>query len=167
MTVVRPGGYDDCPAVARTQVAAWRAGYPGVVPDDVLDRLDVAERVRRWLELVHRGVRLLVADDAGEVVGYASCGASRDDDARAGVGELYALYVAPEHWRRGTGRLLHDAAVEALREERQTGATLWVLAGNDRGRAFFEALGWRPDGTVRTEQVPGGVLEECRYRRSL
>lgn len=167
MTVVRAGGYDDCPAVARTQVAAWRAGYAGVVPDDVLARLDVAERVRRWVELVHRGVRLLVAEDAGEVVGYASCGASRDDDARAGVGELYALYVAPEHWRGGTGRLLHDAAVEALVTERLTTATLWVLAGSERARAFFEALGWRPDGSVRTEQVPEGVLDECRYRRAL
>lgn len=167
MTVVRAGGYDDCPAVARTQVAAWRAGYAGVVPDDVLARLDVAERVRRWLELVHRGVRLLVAEDDGTVVGYASCGASRDDDARAGVGELYALYVAPEHWRRGVGRALHDDAVAALREEHAASGTLWVLAGNEPGRSFFEALGWRPDGTVRTEQVPGGVLEECRYRRDI
>ena len=167
MTVVRAGGYDDCPAVAQVQVAAWQAAYAGLVPEETLARLDVAERVRRWLELVHRGVRLLVAEDDGGVVGYASAGASRDDDARAGVGEVYALYVVPERWRGGVGRLLHDAVVAALVEERATSATLWVLAGNAQGRAFYEALGWRPDGTARTEQVPGGVLEECRYRRTL
>jgi GNAT superfamily N-acetyltransferase len=176
VTSVRAGGYDDCAAVARLQVAAWRAAYAGLVPDPVLARLDVGERVRRWLALLERGVALLVAvdevaDAAGDgrsaVVGYASCGASRDEDARAGVGELYALYVDPRRWRSGVGRRLHDAALAALRAERSTSATLWVLAGNTAGRAFYEALGWRQDGVTRVEQVEGGALEEHRYARRL
>ena len=167
MTTVRDGGYDDCVAVAHVQVAAWRAAYVGVVPDDVLARLDVAERVRRWIELVHRGVRLLVAEDEAGVVGYASSGASRDDDATAAVGELYALYVVPDRWGTGVGHLLHDAALDGLRQERSTCATLWVLAENTRGRRFYESHGWRPDGRSRSEQVLGGALVEYRCVRGL
>lgn len=168
MTVaVRTGTPRDTVDVARVQVDAWRAAYAGIVPDELLARLDVPERVRRWLARLELGVRLLVAEQDGVVVGYASCGAGRDDDATADVGELYALYVAPDRWRSGTGRALHDAAVDALRGEGARTATLWVLAGNTRGRAFYEALGWRPDGRTRSEQVPGGSLGECRYTRAL
>lgn len=161
--VLRPGEPADAVEVAQVQVASWRAAYAGLVPDDVLSTLDVVERVRGWLSLLDRGVRLVVAEHDGAVVGYASSGASRDDDAVAGVGELYALYVRPEHWRAGTGRALHDDAVAAMRREGARVATLWVLAGNRGGRAFYESLGWRPDGVTRTEQLPNGSLDEARY----
>lgn len=162
---MRAGGPGDVVDVARVQVETWRAAYAGLVPAESLARLDVAERVRGWLALQERGVRLLVAEADGVVVGYASSGASRDEDAVAGVGELYALYVLPGWWRHGVGRRLHDAALQELADERSTVATLWVLAGNERGRGFYAALGWRPDGAERQEQVPGGVLEEVRLTR--
>ena len=165
--VVRAGDLRDVVDVARLQVAAWQAAYAGVVPEPVLRRLDVVERVRAWTRLLDQGVVLHVAEDDGAVVGYASAGAGRDEDAAAGDGELYALYVAPDRWRQGTGRRLHDAAVDGMRAEGLRRATLWLLAGNDRGRAFCEALGWRPDGTGRQEQVEDGVLEELRYARAL
>ena len=165
--VLRPGEPRDAIAVAQVQVASWRAAYAGLVPDDVLETLDVVKRVRGWIALLDRGVRLVVAQAGDEVVGYASAGASRDEDAVAGLGELYALYVHPDHWRRGIGRLLHDDALDGLCAERAATAMLWVLAGSVSGRAFFDALGWRPDGAVRTEQLPGGLLEEARYRRAL
>lgn len=38
-------------------------------------------------------------------------------------------------------------------------ATLWVLHGNRRARHFYEALGWRLDGTERIEsELTGSPL---------
>jgi L-amino acid N-acyltransferase YncA len=167
MTVVRAAEPRDAVEVARVQVEAWRVAYAGIVPDETLHRLDVVQRVRRWSAMLDLGVRLLVADAEGEVVGYASAGASRDEDATAGVGELYALYVRPTWWGQGVGSALHDAALAGLVDEGSTQATVWVLEQNTRGRAFCEQRRWRTDGLVRQEQVPGGALSEMRLTRAL
>ena len=46
-------------------------------------------------------------------------------------------------------------------------ATLWVLEGNDRAIAFYEAAGWRPDGVRRVEEIWGATAAELAYRRRL
>ncbi|MGH3516704.1 MAG: GNAT family N-acetyltransferase [Haloechinothrix sp.] len=68
----------------------------------------------------------MVAVDAGTVVGFASTGPCRDGNAGVGRGELYALYLDPDHWPRGIGRSLHGHALDALREARHSAAKLWV-----------------------------------------
>jgi L-amino acid N-acyltransferase YncA len=165
--VVRLGIPGDAVDVARVQVDAWRAAYADIVPAETLRTLDVGQRVRGWLALLDRGVRLLVAEVDGDVVGYASSGAGRDEDATAGAGELYALYVRPTWWGRGFGSALHDAALTGLVDDGSTRATAWVLEQNDPGRAFCASRGWRPDGATRGEQVAGGALDEIRYARDL
>ncbi|WP_317876583.1 hypothetical protein [Streptomyces sp. SR27] len=42
-----------------------------------------------------------------------------------------------------------------------------MLAGNARGRRFYEAAGWRPDGAVAAEETGGVMLDELRYQRRL
>lgn len=164
---VRDGRPGDAVEVARVQVETWQHAYAAILPEQTLRSLDVGQRVRAWLALLDRGVRLLVAECDGDVVGYASSGAGRDDDASAGVGELYALYVRPTRWGRGVGAALHDAALAGLVADGSTRATLWVLEQNTRGRAFYDARGWRPDGRSRQEQVAGGTLDEVRLARVL
>jgi GNAT superfamily N-acetyltransferase len=154
---VRSATPEDAPAIARVHVASWQAGYRGILPDEVLDDLSVAERSERWhgyLTDPDNDIRTLVACDGDEVVGFVSLVAeSRDDDVGQGTAEIAALYVDPERWRRGTGRALMDAALEALRRTGATEAALWVLEGNDRGRAFYAAYGLTPDGARQASDV--------------
>ena len=42
--------------------------------------------------------------------------------------------------------------------------TLWVLTGNSRARAFYEAMGWKYDGTAREHLAWGIQVPEVRYR---
>jgi hypothetical protein len=44
---------------------------------------------------------------------------------------------------------------------------LWVLAGNTRARAFYEAWGFTPDGTSMLWQADDEPLSEVRYCRTL
>jgi GNAT superfamily N-acetyltransferase len=82
------------------------------------------------------------------------------------VGEVYAIYVAPDWWSTGTGRLLMEAAVASLLSAGYRRAVLWVLDTNARARRFYERAGWAPDGAANTMAALGGVVE-VRYTRPL
>ncbi|WP_410659793.1 GNAT family N-acetyltransferase [Amycolatopsis sp. lyj-112] len=84
-------------------------------------------------------------------------------------GELRAIYLAPERWGTGLGRLLHDTAVTALRDAGHREATLWVLDTNERAQRFYAAAGWVPDGAKKSDTMPGEdvLLSETRYRVDL
>jgi hypothetical protein len=41
---------------------------------------------------------------------------------------------------------------------------LWVLSANATGRRFYEACGWRTDGSSRPIDFDGTDVEETRYR---
>jgi GNAT superfamily N-acetyltransferase len=100
------------------------------------------------------------------IVGFATFGPSRDADA-SGLGEIYALYVDPESYGGGTGRLLMAEARRRLHDAGMNEAILWVLRGNKRAQRFYEREGWKPDGATRLEQPYGIVSNVARFRRPL
>jgi ribosomal protein S18 acetylase RimI-like enzyme len=174
---IRRATISDADAIAATHVRTWQAGYAGIMPDDVLDRLDPvawAQR-RRWAftDPVRRQSTLFVAvDAAGEVIGFIDVGRYRSqedhNDVDERVGEVYAIYVHPDHWRSGIGRALLDAGVAALVEAGRRPIRLWVLDANSRARRFYERYGFVGDGerTTYTVRRPSGEsvdLDEIRY----
>ncbi|HET9540001.1 MAG TPA: GNAT family N-acetyltransferase, partial [Candidatus Limnocylindria bacterium] len=92
---------------------------------------------------------------------------SADDDASPETGELDGFYTAPAAWGRGAGLALMAAAIEALREDGFTTATLWTAIDNHRPRRIYERAGWRVDGTTRKRNLGGIAFEELRYRTRL
>lgn len=168
---VRRAAADDVAGVARVHVDSWEGAYRGLMPDDVFDVVDLDFRLTRWSRYFDRSpvrTALFVAEAAGEVVGMASLGPSRDEDMpEESVGELFALYVTPDHWNAGHGR---DLMVRCLDEMRVLGyerASLWVLDTNERGRSFYEEGGWRSDGSVKLDESFGTPFKEVRYRLKL
>jgi GNAT superfamily N-acetyltransferase len=165
--LIRPAVVSEAAAVARVHVAAWRAAYPNLLPERVLDALSEEERARRWERILSTSAGVtLIAEVDGALAGFASIGESRDEDAVPGrTGELYALYVAPEWWSRGIGWRLWAAARQRIFDTGFVEATLWVLEGNDRGRRFYERVGLALDpGAVQSVDIHGVTLPEVRYR---
>jgi len=160
---------DDARAIGEVQIASWQSAYAGMIPQEHLDGLSIDVRVGVWEPYIAGGARpgLLVAVDEDRVVGFVGLGASRDADAGPTTGEVGALYLAPSHWRRGIGEALVAAGLPLLADDGFTEATLWVLARNERGRAFYEATGWALDGAECDEVIGGQVSHEVRYRRRL
>jgi GNAT superfamily N-acetyltransferase len=161
--LVRGAVPGDAEAIATVHVRSWQGAYPHVFPAEALARLDASRRAAYWRGRIVAGDTVLVTE---EVTGFASVGPSRDPDAE-GLGELYAIYVTPEHWDTGAGRGLMDAAVEALREAGFAEAVLWVLEDNPRARRFYERAGWTVDGAVKEDEFLGTRVREVRYRISL
>ncbi len=161
---IRPARPVDAEALAGVQVRTWRAAYRGMMPDRVLDSLDVQERTGWWhraLTATDSGARCLVADD-GRVVGFVSFG---PDLGGGGQGQVYAIYVQDR--RRGIGAALLGAALQEMRAAGFAIAILWVLQANADGRRFYERLGWFADGTEQVHDVGGTGLPHLRYRRDL
>ncbi|MCX2955285.1 GNAT family N-acetyltransferase [Lentzea sp. NEAU-D7] len=152
---VRLAEASDAPAVASVHVQTWRAAYRGLVPDSELESLSVAQRTAMWERAIPRGgVWVGLADDT--VAGFCAVGPSSEPDATF---QLYALYVLPSAWGTPLG---YELARAALGTEQDV--VLWVFDENPRARRFYERLGFRADGTVKTETIGGAELTEIRYR---
>ena len=141
--MVRPAAPSDAPSIARVHVESWRTTYDGLLPDDHLAALDVADYAGRWERSLSspfaRGA-VFVAEEAVGIVGFASGGPERDGDPRY-EGELYAIYLLREFQGRGVGRTLVRATAAAQAERRLTSIVVWVLRNNAGARGFYERLG--------------------------
>ena len=155
----------DAMAIAKVHVASWRVAYDGIVPNEVLDTFDAERRVRQWAEnIAHDSIETIVAEAHGEIVGFASFGATRDNDADHNrVAEIQAIYVHPDSWGQRFGRRLCESAIAELVEQSYEQITLWVLKDNPRARRFYELAGFVLDGKTRTETI-GVPLDVLRYR---
>jgi GNAT superfamily N-acetyltransferase len=172
--LIRRAAPGDGPAVADVEVRSWRAAYPGIVPQDHLDAMDVQQRGARWSDWIagaaRPGAGLLLAEDGGGAVAFACfapVGESGEEAGGAGgPAELEAFFSVPEVWGSGVNRRLIADVHRAVAGAGYTEAVLWVLRDNPRARRFYAAHGWEADGTV-TEEGPlsGRVLPRLRYRR--
>jgi ribosomal protein S18 acetylase RimI-like enzyme len=161
MAQVRDATLADAERLAQIHVDSWRAAYRGHFPEEFLTGLSVERRVqgwRRFLSEADPGQAALVIEDDGVVAGFSRLGPSPD------IGEVYAIYLDPEYWGRGLGRVLLEASEERLRRMGFEEAVLWVLEGNERARGLYEAAGWRPDGAFKIEPIGLVDANEVRYR---
>ena len=163
---IRPAGVEDAPGIAEVHVASWRWAYAEVFPPDVLEGLGVEDRERMWRDVVPRG-GVVVAEEAGRIVGFASIGPVVDGDARERTSELFAIYVAPHATGTGLGRSLLEHATEVMRMSGSRRAILWVLGANASARGFYEAAGWAWDGTTEAYEIGGVGYPIVRYVTNL
>jgi GNAT superfamily N-acetyltransferase len=161
---VRVASPDDAEAIERARVRAWQVAYRHVFPPEALDGLPVDWS--RWAEALARpepGYVCFVAVDESRLLGWATVGPSACPDR---YGELHGLYVDPECWGRGAGRALLERS-EAELAQTWDEAILWTLEDNPRTRRFYEAAGWRPDGTTGTFERLGVRAPVVRYAKRL
>lgn len=173
MVELRDATPSDAHGIATVLVQSWRAAYRSQLPDEVLASLSIPDREAFWSGALtarppHTGA--VVATLAGTVVGFAATGpplvpADRADPA---LGDLYALYLDPDLWRRGIGTRLHAAALDRIRSCGFTHAGLWVLDTNERALRFYFRHGWTDTGRSQLDRGPGGIeLHERRLHRDL
>jgi GNAT superfamily N-acetyltransferase len=152
-------------------VRAWQVAYEGIVPADFLGALDVVSRAEQWRQNLTETAlgdgtpapSNLVAEVSGQVVGFACIGRWRDAPADATLGELWAMYVHPEHWGAGTGFVLMQATLEHFRKNQFSTGFLWVLEDNARARRFYERQGWQANEMTKHDTIGDARITERRY----
>lgn len=161
---VRPATPDDADAIERIRTDTWRATYRGLLPDALLDRLGYDATTRRRQMTAMTADRFaLVAEHAGEVVGFCYGGPSRLPSA-SHPGEIYAIYVLPAHQHHGHGTVLMRAAAAQCLGRGWRAATVWVLRENAASRRFYERLGGRYlEDQDETREIEGAAVTEAGY----
>lgn len=175
MPRIREARQTDAAGIARVHVDSWRSAYPGLVPDRVLVSMSRQRHRAEWTHALdhprvrHAALVAAVDDNKGNhaggegaagVVGFGSCGPTRDSRLNH-AGEVYTLYVHPDHQDLGIGRALLHGLFDCLLARGMDSAVVWVLADNP-SRFFYENMGGRRVAE-RDERLWGTVLGEAAY----
>lgn len=160
--MVRLATVEDAVALADVHVTSWQNAYAGIFPNEFLSNLDRRARAQWWQRFIENGARVHVAE-ADRVVGFCHAEDSEDE----GWGEIYSIYVHPDHWGDGHGRELLVAGESTLIGKGHHRALLWVLQRNERGRRFYERQGWAVGKPIRVEEIGGTQVTEVRYEKGL
>ena len=185
---IRPATPNDAQAIARIRVQGWRFAYQGLISQDYLDSLSVAEdteRMRGYLSQFPQNSPLsrsefvqgsgdgekqsfMLAVRGNAVLGFCRFSATPDkidraDRATPGEtmnGRLHALYIDPGALGQSIGHTLMNHALSTFAAWGCERATLWVLEGNSRAISFYERQGWRCTGATKVDQSFGPCLVE-------
>jgi ribosomal protein S18 acetylase RimI-like enzyme len=160
---VREAKLGDAEAIARAHTESWQSSYRGILPDNVLDRIDVGQRAdsRRRI-LADRSIYQLVAYDVthGDIVGFCDAGPPRRHMPYAG--EIYALYMIHRAKRHGLGQEMFERVQQHLAAQGGRSLIIWVLENNEHARGFYEAMGGRR-GPALPSRVGGFAVTELAY----
>lgn len=137
---VRPALSSDVEEIVDVHDSAWRGAYRGLIPGRELERLIARRGPRWWRKAIARGSGLLVLEFNGAVTGYVSFGRNRAPSIPF-AGEIFELYVAPEHQGLGFGSRLFRAARRKLALHGYASTVVWALAENERATEFYLAMG--------------------------
>ena len=148
-------------------VQSWRETYPGLVPAAMLSSLSIETRAAIWARILGEpsgATMVFVAESAGDIVGFGSCGPQRSEALRTKGydGEISAIYVLKAFQRRALGARLLFAMASGMQARGLKAVSLWVLRDNTPARRFYERYG----GEVIAEREdvrPEGVLLEVAY----
>lgn len=133
---IRRANSEDLAAIAACHIQSWRETYPGIMPREKLDAMNIPASIRNWQSSLNEGHIFLVAEVSGAVCGFASGGENRSHpDCETGIGnscsaELGALYLLQSHQGLGIGRALFESfCKDALDLGHQT-MVVWVAEKN-------------------------------------
>src|SRR5207248_9531400 len=94
--VIRRGRPQDAARLAWVHLRSWQQAYAGLIPDSYLEGLMdlLPDRTARWRRWLKEAPPWVATSDAGQIIGFAGYGPSRDEDATPSVtGEISGIYV--------------------------------------------------------------------------
>ncbi|MEZ0224654.1 MAG: N-acetyltransferase family protein [Alphaproteobacteria bacterium] len=142
---IRRAEAKDADDIAYVRITGWRQSYKGMMPDELLGKLDIAADAQRlraaFTDKENQALRFVVEQD-GKITGMGACGKARNtaDDK---CGEVYAIYLLNEAKGQGIGKNFMREMVEVLQANGFESLQVRVLESNRPARSFYEKLGGR------------------------
>ena len=168
MLNIRLATSDDAPAIARVHIDSWRVAYQDIIPEDKLYGLDYVRVTESFRKSISFGTEdIYLAEENCYVLGFLAFNGRIDlGFSREIITGTCAIYLTPENWRKGIGRMLYQACEKTLRSISCATVTLWVFADNVRARLFYEAMGFTTDGEATVLNM-GASVKAVHYRKDI
>jgi len=159
---------DDAPAIAKVHIASWRAAYKDILPEARSNGLDPVRVTGSFRKSISFGAEdIYIVEKNGHIAGFISLiGGHQDPGDKGTVTGICTIYLAPEYWRKGIGRLLYREGETLLASAGCTAVTFWVFAANVRARRFYEAMGFTVDGEAMVLNM-GASVKAVHYRKDI
>ena len=170
MIAVRDAIPADAEGMARIQVAGWTKAYASFIPDRIPASYSVDVRRSEWQKRLVEpasGVVTLVAIEGTQMLGICGGGPPlRDETITEGntdlyTAQVYGLYVEPQRYGRGIGRLLLGRLAQRLASLGHANLCLWAFELNAY-RSFYDRLGGRAEARA-VWHVGDAAIREMAY----
>jgi len=115
------------------------------------------EEITRWFDGVHP---IVVAEEAGQVVGFASTSSYRPRDCYSKTAE-FSVYVGRDHRGRRVGRQALGALIEESRKAGLHKLVSRIFPENVASRAACRAAGFREVGVYKEHGQLEGEWKDC------
>ena len=115
------------------------------------------EEITRWFDGVHP---IVVAEEAGQVVGFASTSSYRPRDCYSKTAE-FSVYVGRDHRGRQVGRQALGALIEESRKAGLHKLVSRIFPENVASRAACRAAGFREVGVYKEHGQLEGEWKDC------
>ena len=119
-------------------------------------------------QLQNPDIVVLVAEDAGEVLGYTFAGVEGYDymSLRGPAGVLHDIVVDPAHRGRGVGRALLDATLVELRARGAPRVVLSTAERNEPAQRLFARAGFRRTMIEMTRELDDQASQTTTRRET-
>ena len=161
---IKKATLDDIDILGQIHARSWQHAYKNIIPDSVLADITAQKRADRFKKAMSESGEenyLLLVNN--QPVGFTSIGISRDDDLSDNTGEIWGIYLDPDHWRKGYGSKLLNWAEAELKSRGYKSIALWVLKDNHQARKFYKKHNFHKEGRRETITIGNKDLEKIRY----
>jgi GNAT superfamily N-acetyltransferase len=168
--ILRQAMQADAGGIAQVHIDSWLSTYRGILADQLLDQLSLAERTEnwsKWLEPSHPDQAQppnwvwVLESPSGQIVGFV-CGGPERTGLPDFEGEIYALYLLDAWHGQGWGKRLLFKGFDLLRAQGHSALLVWVASRNLKAGGFYASQG----GKIclqRSLEMAGQVVDETGY----
>lgn len=165
---------DHIPDLARIHLASKLSAEEGIVDPEYLASFTQEVYEEKWSRFLNaEDAHQFIAFDRDEAVGLISFGKLRT--APPGTSkirplyssEIYAIYVHPDHFKKGYGKALFKKAIHNLQEQKHKSLCLWALEKNKNAGAFYSKLKGERVGKQQAQMGRYKVKEACYAWRDI
>jgi ribosomal protein S18 acetylase RimI-like enzyme len=158
--LIRRATRADLPVLGRLGAALMRQHHE-YDPKRFMSPGDHPEDGYAWFlgtQLEHEHVAIFVAEQRGDVVGYAYVGLEPQSwkELRDACGYVHDIVVDTGGRRHGAGTALMEAAFAWLRERKAPRVVLWTSPHNENAQRLFDHLGFRRTMIEMTRELEDG-----------
>lgn len=152
--IIRSAKAEDVASIAKCHIQSWQETYPGIMPQEKLEAMNITASMRNWQHALEHGQIFLLAEVSGTICGFASGGENRSNQGcETGIGdscsaELGALYLIQRFQKMGIGRALFESFCREALALGHRSMVVWVAQENESCRFYAHMGGEKVDKKI-------------------